>query len=233
MRWNRGACLTQRWPLACRNIAVPCSHMTGWRNSTKGWSSTFLWAATTTTFEILASLKSWRLSPVYDVLPQPSIASERFQHLVVGESGRLATLDNAPSGHEALQLSEAFARKLMADVWQVVRDWRPVFENLGVDPRDIDAVQPAFRHVDDVSSADLRRALPWSSGGVMVTFEMTNLWPRRRGAETGKRRTANTKSGNKPFLRLFQLASRKRRTMSCSRSCNEMQQELLVSARGL
>ncbi|SAK55451.1 putative protein related to capsule biosynthesis enzyme-like protein [Caballeronia hypogeia] len=105
-------------------------------------------------------LRSWRLSPVYDVLPQPGIASERFQHLAVGKSGRLATLDNALSDHEAFQVSEACACELIADVWAAVRNWRALFESSGVAQRDIDAVQSAFRHIDDVSSADLRRALP-------------------------------------------------------------------------
>ena len=41
--------------------------------------------------------KGWRLSPLYDVLPMNTVATERFLHLNVGAQGRLATLDNALS----------------------------------------------------------------------------------------------------------------------------------------
>ena len=40
-------------------------------------------------------LAGWRLSPLYDVLPRATHATERFLHLGVGPQGRLATLDNA------------------------------------------------------------------------------------------------------------------------------------------
>jgi serine/threonine-protein kinase HipA len=40
-------------------------------------------------------LGSWRLSPLYDVVPRPGVAHERFLHLEVGEQGKLATLDHA------------------------------------------------------------------------------------------------------------------------------------------
>ncbi|AQH01377.1 hypothetical protein A9R05_21325 [Burkholderia sp. KK1] len=107
-----------------------------------------------------AELQSWRLSPVYDVLPQPSLASERFQHLGVGKSGRLATLDNALSQLDAYQLSTSLACDLIADVWRVVSDWRATFAEFDVAPRDIGSVQSAFRHIDDISSVSLRGILP-------------------------------------------------------------------------
>ncbi|SAL88669.1 HipA domain-containing protein [Caballeronia arvi] len=107
-----------------------------------------------------AELKSWRLSPVYDLLPQPSIASERFQHLGVGTSGRLATLDNALSDLKRFQLSKQFACELIADVWRVVSSWRVTFDECGVAGEDVDRVQSAFRHIDAVSSTLLRQELP-------------------------------------------------------------------------
>ena len=50
-------------------------------------------------------LPGWRLSPLYDVLPRPSLATERFLHLGIGPQGRLATLDNALDGHPMFSLS--------------------------------------------------------------------------------------------------------------------------------
>jgi serine/threonine-protein kinase HipA len=41
-------------------------------------------------------LGSWRLSPLYDVVPRPGVAYERFLHLEVGAQGKLATLAKLP-----------------------------------------------------------------------------------------------------------------------------------------
>jgi serine/threonine-protein kinase HipA len=105
-------------------------------------------------------LAGWRLSPLYDVLPRASHATERFLHLGVGPLGRLATLDNALAAHEMFTLSRATACEVIADVWRVVREWRVYFERFGVAAVDIEQIAPAFRHIDDVSTAELRRLLP-------------------------------------------------------------------------
>ncbi len=102
----------------------------------------------------------WCLSPLYDVLPRPSLATERYQHLGVGPQGRLATLDNALAAHEAFTLSRGAALSTLAEVWAVVREWRSRFEEWGVAPTDADAVAPAFRHVDHIASPALRKAMP-------------------------------------------------------------------------
>lgn len=105
-------------------------------------------------------LAGWRLSPLYDVLPRASHATERFLHLGVGPLGRLATLDNALDSHEQFTLSRAMACQMVADVWRVVREWKLHFERFGVPGPDIDKIAPAFRHLDDVSTPALRRCLP-------------------------------------------------------------------------
>lgn len=102
-------------------------------------------------------LPGWRLSPLYDVLPRASYASERFLYLGVGPQGRLATLDNAIESHEMFTLSRAAACKAIADVWRVVREWKVYFEDFGVPGAEIDKAAPAFRHIDDVSTPALRR----------------------------------------------------------------------------
>jgi serine/threonine-protein kinase HipA len=104
--------------------------------------------------------RGWKLSPLYDVLPRPSLASERFLHLGVGAQGRLATLDNALTRHEAFCLSKQAAAEVISEVWAIVRDWRRHFDASGVGERDMETVASAFRSIDDIASVNLRRKLP-------------------------------------------------------------------------
>ncbi|NMF96455.1 HipA domain-containing protein [Aromatoleum toluolicum] len=105
-------------------------------------------------------LPGWRLSPLYDVLPRPSLATERFLHLGIGPQGRLATLDNALAAHDRFTLSRVTASRLMGEVWRVVRQWRVYFSDAGVPAAEQDKIAPAFRHIDDISTAELRKSVP-------------------------------------------------------------------------
>lgn len=105
-------------------------------------------------------LPGWRLSPLYDVLPRPSLATERYLHLGIGPQGRLATLDNALGGHAMFSLSLPRACELVGDVWRVVREWKVSFERSGVAADDIAKIAPAFRHLDGISTASTRKLLP-------------------------------------------------------------------------
>lgn len=105
-------------------------------------------------------LQGWRLSPLYDVMPRPGIATERTLHLGVGPEGRAATLDNALGACAEFTLSERDAASAIDEVWRVVRQWRMYFETFGVEAGEIDRIASAFRHLDDVSTAPLRRKLP-------------------------------------------------------------------------
>jgi serine/threonine-protein kinase HipA len=104
-------------------------------------------------------LGGWALSPLYDVMPRAAVASERYLHLGVGPQGRLATLDNALAWHAKFTLSQARACQVIAQVWGVVREWRVYFEQFGVPLEQMDKVATAFRHIDHVSSAQLRKLL--------------------------------------------------------------------------
>lgn len=105
-------------------------------------------------------LPGWRLSPLYDVLPRPSVAFERQLHLGVGPQGRAATLDNAHAARELFTLSSARAGQAIAEVWACVREWKTWFEQWGAPPEQIEKIAPAFRHIDDVSTPALRHLLP-------------------------------------------------------------------------
>jgi serine/threonine-protein kinase HipA len=105
------------------------------------------------------ALKGWRLSPLYDVMPRPTAASERMLFLGVGRSGRLATLDNAFSAREMFSLSEKEAAAAIAAIWEKVRQWRVYFEEAGASAQSIDQAAPAFRHIDHISTQGLRARL--------------------------------------------------------------------------
>jgi serine/threonine-protein kinase HipA len=104
-------------------------------------------------------LPGWRLSPLYDVLPQPSLGKERQLHLGVGPQGRAATLDNAYAAREMFTLTADDAAAVVAEIWSKVQSWRGSFESFGVSPEQLDQIAPAFRHIDDISSAELRTRL--------------------------------------------------------------------------
>lgn len=105
-------------------------------------------------------LKGWRLSPLYDVMPKPSVGSERNLFLGVGPQGRSANLDNALGWREKFGLNEATALELIAQIWREVREWRVHFEQFGVSRQSIKEVETAFRHINDISTPQLRAKLP-------------------------------------------------------------------------
>jgi len=104
-------------------------------------------------------LKGWSLSPLYDVMPHAVIASERYQHLGVGPRGKLATLDNAYGAKERFGLSARQACSIIDRVWRVTRQWKTHFESLGISATQIEGISLAFRHIDDICSAELIKTL--------------------------------------------------------------------------
>jgi serine/threonine-protein kinase HipA len=105
-------------------------------------------------------IAGWRLSPLYDVMPRPSVASERNLHLGVGPQGRSATLDNAFADRERFTLSSQAATESIAKIWGTVREWKVRFEEYGAPGEQIEKIAPAFRHLDDVSTRELRKLIP-------------------------------------------------------------------------
>ena len=76
-------------------------------------------------------LPGWRLSPLYDVVPRPSVAFERQLHLQVGAQGKLATLDNAMSAYSAFTPQRTTAMAIIRRIWGELRQWRTAFEDMG------------------------------------------------------------------------------------------------------
>ena len=92
----------------------------------------------------------WRLSPLYDVMPRPTLAQERYLHLGIGAQGRLATIDNAMSAYARFGLTRVRADEIVDRVWRVVREWRTYFEGYDVPGTEIEKIARAFRHIDDL-----------------------------------------------------------------------------------
>lgn len=99
----------------------------------------FLWAGS-----------GYVLSPLYDVVPKPQIAQERYLHLAVGDYGRLASLDNAFTKHAAYGLTKKKAGEVIGKLAREVREWKGCFEEYGVSSKDMAAVESAFRRPKDV-----------------------------------------------------------------------------------
>lgn len=107
-----------------------------------------------------ADLRGWRLSPLYDVLPKPQIATERYLHLGVGVQGRLATLDNAFSAAGQFGLTKEKAAKIIDKIAMKVREWRMFFESeLAVPSAECDKVATAFRRPNDIGMETIAKLL--------------------------------------------------------------------------
>jgi serine/threonine-protein kinase HipA len=78
----------------------------------------------------------WVLSPLYDVVPFPEVASERFLALGLGAQGRRATLANLMSDHASFGIDEAEATELLGSLVESVSAWRPFFQERGVGEAD-------------------------------------------------------------------------------------------------
>jgi serine/threonine-protein kinase HipA len=100
------------------------------------------------------------LSPLYDVMPRPTIATDRYLFLGVGQSGRLATLDNAMTAKEMFNLSLRDAVAIIDQIWEKVREWKVYFERFGASAQSIEQATNAFRHIDQISTPKLRALLP-------------------------------------------------------------------------
>lgn len=99
----------------------------------------------------------WRLSPLYDVVPAPQVANERYLHLGVGPYGRAARLDNALEGAGRFGLTRSAAAGLIGDMVDCVRPWREHFDAWGVAPHDCAAVVSAFRRAADIGLRQVTR----------------------------------------------------------------------------
>jgi serine/threonine-protein kinase HipA len=87
----------------------------------------------------------WRLSPVYDLVPNPRVALDsRPLALDVGEQGRQASRNNVLSRCELFRLSQDEAHRLVDKLEKVVRRWPRFFEKAGLSAAEMEKVSGAF-----------------------------------------------------------------------------------------
>jgi serine/threonine-protein kinase HipA len=98
----------------------------------------------------------WRLSDLYDVVPKPQVATQRYLVLGVGQKGRLATLENALSAAGQFGILAGDAVAYINEIASVVREWRTWFDEYGVPQSECDKVASAFRNPKDIGLAHIK-----------------------------------------------------------------------------
>ncbi|UIJ39190.1 type II toxin-antitoxin system HipA family toxin [Desulfobaculum bizertense] len=91
--------------------------------------------------------RTWRLSPAYDVVPQPLFYETGPSRLTlgVGESGTLATLPNALSHCEDFLLTKEQARGIVRNMHaRVHKHWQQVNQDAGVPEEKLPALAQAY-----------------------------------------------------------------------------------------
>ena len=92
--------------------------------------------------------RMWRLSPVYDLVPQPQWEQEDKSRLTlgVGQQGALATLDNALSRTADFSLKREAAEKLILEMVQTIRNgWQEEHQKAGVPEDKLQALRRSYR----------------------------------------------------------------------------------------
>lgn len=88
----------------------------------------------------------WRLSPLYDVVPNPQVGLDRRLVLGVGPQGRDATIPNALAGAAAFALSSAESVAIVDDMRaRVAAGWERQFEDAMVSTADRGRFATCFR----------------------------------------------------------------------------------------
>jgi serine/threonine-protein kinase HipA len=94
---------------------------------------------------LIAENTHFRLSPAFDLVPQPGNTQRRYLALTVGDFGALAARQNIISSTDAFGLSPREANGLIDEVQEVVRArWRKSCTDCGVGDTDIARIEGCF-----------------------------------------------------------------------------------------
>jgi serine/threonine-protein kinase HipA len=90
--------------------------------------------------------RSWRLSPAYDLIPQPVVSQDRRDlAMECGRSGRFANAANILSEHARFLLGDEEAEKIVNEMQeQVEKTWYKTLLSNGVSTKDAETIQGAF-----------------------------------------------------------------------------------------
>jgi serine/threonine-protein kinase HipA len=97
---------------------------------------------------ILAKARDWRLSPAYDLTPNPQVSLERRDlALTLGDAGRIATASNLVSQGARFLLQAAEAQTIVDEMAAQVRAcWYKIAREAGVSERDCGLIAGAFAY---------------------------------------------------------------------------------------
>jgi serine/threonine-protein kinase HipA len=92
--------------------------------------------------------EGWRLSPAYDLNPVPTDIKPRILATAINEDDNTASLALALDVSGYFELDAARARKIAAEVGNVVAKWRDEAARHGLSKAEIDRMMSAFGHED-------------------------------------------------------------------------------------
>jgi len=96
----------------------------------------------------------WRLAPAFDVNPAPD-KKRVLKTWVTPDSGPEATIAAAFSGLRHFGIKETRAREMLGDVVKALSGWRARARQIGMKPREIEAIALAFEHVESEEAKKL------------------------------------------------------------------------------
>jgi serine/threonine-protein kinase HipA len=97
---------------------------------------------------LYAGREGWRLSPAYDLNPVPTDIKPRILATAINEDDNTASLALALDVAGYFELDAARARKIAAEVGNVVAKWRDEAARHGLSKAEIDRMMSAFEHED-------------------------------------------------------------------------------------
>jgi serine/threonine-protein kinase HipA len=90
------------------------------------------------------STSGWRLSPAFDINPDPAPGPKEFATAIIGDP--VATFDDLLDVRSEFRLDQTMADTILAEVQEAVQTWREVAEARGLEDPAIDEMSPAFEH---------------------------------------------------------------------------------------
>lgn len=91
-----------------------------------------------------ASTAGWRLSPIFDINPNPGPVARRLATTIA--FGSADTIDSLLEVADLFRLSPDQARQALAEVAEATSQWRDVAVENGLDLAAIEEMEPAFEH---------------------------------------------------------------------------------------
>ncbi|HTX86406.1 MAG TPA: type II toxin-antitoxin system HipA family toxin [Streptosporangiaceae bacterium] len=103
--------------------------------------------------------ESWALSPAFDLNPNPDSGAKHLSTRIDFDSTR-ARVETLMAVAPYFRLDGEEALETLAQVVRAAEGWRKVAASYGLQPRDIEAMEPAFEHAETKLAQDLVESRP-------------------------------------------------------------------------